>query len=66
MARWDAHLAGGVGLRSISDPAQHLGEIKRLLVRPDLRRRGVVAALMTAVEDYARSTGYRELYLETG
>ena len=66
VARWDMHLAGGVGLRSISDPAHHRGEIKRLWVRPDLRRRGVAAALMTAIEDHARSTGYRQLYLETG
>ena len=66
VARWDEHLAGGVGLRSIGDPAQHVGEVKRLWVRPDLRRHGVAAALMNAVEEYARSTQYHQLYLETG
>lgn len=66
VARIDGHPAGGVGLRSISDPEKMLGEIKRLWVRPDQRRHGVGAALMTEIEHCARSRGYRQLYLETG
>jgi ribosomal protein S18 acetylase RimI-like enzyme len=52
--------------RSILEPERHTGEVKRLWVRPDLRRRGVGAALMEAVVVAARDIGLRELYLETG
>lgn len=66
VARIDGHLAGGAGLRLISDPEKMLGEIKRLWVRPDQRRRGIGAALMSEIEDRAHCRGYRQLYLETG
>ncbi len=66
VARLDGHPIGGVGLRPISDPTLHLGEIKRLWVRPDQRRHGVGAGLMTAIEDRARRIGFLRLYLESG
>ncbi|HVA52955.1 MAG TPA: GNAT family N-acetyltransferase [Acidimicrobiales bacterium] len=66
VARLDAHPVGGVGLRTISDPALLIGEIKRLWVRPDQRRRGVGARLMDEAEARARAMGFRRLYLETG
>jgi GNAT superfamily N-acetyltransferase len=66
VARVAGHLAGGVGIRRIGDADQHLAEVKRLWVRPDLRRSGVASALMAAVEQRARELGYRQLYLETG
>lgn len=66
VARVDGELVGGVGLRPIGDPAHHLGEIKRLWVRPDLRRRGIAGALMSDVEERARAFRYERLYLETG
>ena len=66
VARDGGHLAGGVGLRPIVDPARCLGEIKRLWVRPDLRRRGVARALMAEVLARAEALGYAALYLETG
>ncbi len=66
VARSNGHLAGGVGVRAISDPQLLLGEVKRLWVRPDLRRSGVAALLMGAIEERARELGYRQLYLETG
>ena len=66
VARLDSHLVGGVGVRPISAPEMHLGEVKRLWVRPDLRRSGVAASLMAAIEDRSRQLGYRRLYLETG
>jgi GNAT superfamily N-acetyltransferase len=66
VARLDGHPIGGVGLRTISVPELRLGEIKRLWVRPDQRRHGVGALLMSAVEERAREIGYLQLYLESG
>jgi len=63
VARLDDHLAGGVGLRTVADG---IAEIKRLWVRPDLRRSGIGAALMDRVVDDARQLGVRLLMLETG
>ena len=66
VARDDGDLAGGVGLRPIGDPSAAVGEVKRLWVRPDLRRHGLAKSLMDAVAVRARELGYRQLYLETG
>jgi putative acetyltransferase len=66
VGRIDQHLAGGVGLRPIVEPERQMGEIKRLWVRPDLRRGGVAIALMDAIVARATSLDYAELYLETG
>lgn len=66
VAREGGHLAGGVALRTISEPDQGIMEIKRLWVRPDLRGRGVARVLMHAAEEWARGDGRREIYLETG
>jgi len=66
VARAAAHLAGGVGLRPIADPRQRFGEVKRLWVRPDLRRQGLAEALMDAVLLEAKARGFLQVYLETG
>ena len=66
VARLDGHPIGGVGLRPIGNPDLHLGEIKRLWVRPDQRRGGVGVALMSAIEERARDIGFLQLYLESG
>jgi GNAT superfamily N-acetyltransferase len=66
VARLDGHPVGGVGLRPISDPALNIGEIKRLWVRPDLRRQGMGFQLMQEIEVRARQLGYRQLFLESG
>jgi GNAT superfamily N-acetyltransferase len=66
VARADGHPVGGVGLRPIGDDALMLGEVKRLWVRPDQRRHGVAAKLMSTLEERARESGYAQLYLETG
>jgi GNAT superfamily N-acetyltransferase len=66
VARAEGHPVGGVGLRPIGDESLMAGEVKRLWVRPDLRRRGVAATLMRNVERAAGQLGYRVLYLETG
>lgn len=41
-------------------------EIKRMYVAPDVRRRGVGAAMLRWLEDTAEHRGYRHLVLETG
>jgi GNAT superfamily N-acetyltransferase len=66
VARRERHLVGGVGLRSIGEPALRYAEVKRLWVRPDLRREGIGLTLMNEIEQQARDQGYRTLFLETG
>jgi GNAT superfamily N-acetyltransferase len=55
-------VAGG-GLRRL---AEGVAEIKRMYVRPAARSRGVAAALLAALEDAARTRGYRVVRLDTG
>jgi GNAT superfamily N-acetyltransferase len=66
VARRERHLVGGVGYRSIGDPGLRYAEVKRLWVRPDLRREGIGLTLMNEIEQQARDHGYRTLFLETG
>ena len=66
VARNNRHLVGGVGLRSIGEPTLGFAEVKRLWVRPDLRREGIGLMLMKEVERHARELDYVTIYLETG
>lgn len=66
VARHETHPVGGIGLRSILEPERKIGELKRLWVRPDMRRYGIAKQLMLEIENSARARGYVELYLETG
>lgn len=66
VARVENHLAGGVGLRTIGDPLNRQGEVKRLWVRPDLRRQGIAASLMKSLIQHAERENFDELFLETG
>jgi drug/metabolite transporter (DMT)-like permease/GNAT superfamily N-acetyltransferase len=50
------------GVRRLGDG---MGELKRMYVAPDARRRGLGAGLLTALEDEARRLGYRRLRLDT-
>lgn len=43
-----------------------IGEIKRMYVRPDVRRSGVADTLLATLENHARGLGYVRLVLETG
>ncbi len=45
---------------------EEIGEVKRMYVTQSLRRRGVGAAILAALEEQARRFGYRRLRLETG
>ena len=65
-ARIDRRIVGTVQLGLDTPPNQpHRAEIKKMLVHRDARRRGVGAALMTAVEDAARAAGRTLLVLDT-
>jgi GNAT superfamily N-acetyltransferase len=66
VARLDDHPIGGVGVRSIAEASLHLGEIKRLWVRPDQRKNGVGKKLMDEIEVRAKKAGFLQLYLESG
>ena len=66
VARRERQLVGGVGLRAIADPTLRYAEVKRLWVRPDVRREGIGLVLMHEIERHAKELGYETLYLETG
>ena len=55
-------VAGVVGLRRLD---AHIGEVKRLYVRPAVRQQGMGRMLITALISEARRAGYRSLRLET-
>jgi ribosomal protein S18 acetylase RimI-like enzyme len=74
MTRWSRQLGpfilalseqspvGCAGLRVLED---RLGELKRVYVRPSARGRGLGTALITALENYARSRNLTTLRLDT-
>jgi GNAT superfamily N-acetyltransferase len=55
--------AAGGGFRFHADG---VCEVKRMWTRPGYRRRGLAVRVLDALEDEARSAGYRRLVLETG
>ena len=62
IARAGADVAGCVALRRWDN---HVGEMKRLYVRPAYRNWGLGQRLVAAVVKAARQAGYRELRLDT-
>jgi GNAT superfamily N-acetyltransferase len=66
IARVDGEIAGTVQLLLDTPPNQaHRAEVAKMLVHPTARRRGVARALMTALEEMARSEGRTLLTLDT-
>jgi GNAT superfamily N-acetyltransferase len=49
----------------LPDNQPHRGDVAKLMVSPDARRRGVARQLMLALEDGARARGLRTLVLDT-
>ncbi len=59
-------MVGTVQLDCDTMPNQgHRGDISKLMVRPDCRRRGIARTLMLAAEDHARELGRCLLTLDT-
>jgi GNAT superfamily N-acetyltransferase len=58
-----AQPVGGAGVRTV---APGTGEVRRVWVDPEWRRRGVARALMEGLEDAARDLGLVTLRLATG
>ena len=58
----DGQIAGIACMRKLS---QDVGEIKRMYVRPTVRRRGVGRALVRGLLDEARAAGYQRLRLDS-
>jgi len=63
VVRLDGDPVAGGGLRRLTEG---VGEIKRMYVRPDVRGRGIAAALLGALEASALEMGYRVVRLDTG
>ena len=55
-----------VGCGGIRRYDEHTGEIKRMYVKPEVRRRGISRVVLEELEARARAIGYTELVLETG
>ena len=56
---------GCVALRPLKGVAPRACEVKRLYVAPDHRGQGIADLLYAALEAFARSRGFRTIYLDT-
>ena len=66
LARLGGRIVGTVQLDLATPPNQpHRAEVKKLLVHPDARRRGIARALMAAAEEQAREAQRTLLTLDT-
>ncbi|AFZ31757.1 GCN5-related N-acetyltransferase [Gloeocapsa sp. PCC 7428] len=61
IAEYDDRIAGCAGLRKIGED---VGEIKRMYVRPEYRRKGIGKALVQAIISEAQQIGYSKLRLD--
>jgi putative acetyltransferase len=59
------HPAGCGALRPLEGEIE-IAELKRIYVRPEVRRQGVARAILARLEQLAVESGYRTLRLETG
>jgi GNAT superfamily N-acetyltransferase len=64
LAEDEGTIVGCIALRQLTSQPD-CGEVKRLYVRPSHRGRGLADALLEALEEYARESGFVWLYLDT-
>lgn len=66
LARWSGKIVGTVQIDLDMPPNQaHRAGVEKMLVHPNIRRRGIARALMTALEEMAQSAGRTLLTLDT-
>ena len=66
VARHNGRIVGTVQMDLATPPNQpHRADVAKMLVHPDLRRRGIARALMTELETIARAAGRTLLTLDT-
>ncbi len=65
LAYADGVPVGCVGWRSL-DEGEEIAELKRLYTVPEVRRQGLAARLVAAIEENAREHGRKRIVLETG
>jgi len=63
IARQENQIIGCGGFRQVDEDCV---EIKRMFVRPDVRRRGGARQILRHLEEEARRRGFRSVVLETG
>ncbi|BAY75611.1 GCN5-related N-acetyltransferase [Nostoc linckia NIES-25] len=62
LGQYEEQIAGCVCLRKIN---QDIGEIKRMYVKPEFRRKGIGRALLQAIINEATNIGYSKIRLDT-
>lgn len=62
MAKYQDKIVGCVCLKKISED---IGEIKRMYVQPNYRRKGIGSALLAAIIEEARFIGYSKIRLDS-
>ncbi len=60
----DEKVVGCIALREWN-PAEHIGEIKRMYVQAAYRKLGIAQALLNALESFAAEAGHKWLYLDS-
>ena len=65
LALIDGVAVGCVAVRPLKAIAPQACEVKRLYVAPDRRGQGIADLLYNALEAFARSSGFRSIYLDT-
>lgn len=66
VAKWEGKVVGTVQLDVDTPPNQaHRGEVAKLLVHPNFRKRGIATELMERLEEEARALGKSLITLDT-
>lgn len=62
LGEWEGKIVGCACLRKIGED---VGEIKRMYVQPEYRRRGIGRSLLEAIINEARQSGYSKIRLDS-